>query len=532
MKTKIFSNIFLWGWVLLCIAGIFIHSQSLIDSYIIPKWLAVISLAFTLCVWCSVRRIFKKPIELNLQIMGICLLILGSVQAVYGLLQYFSLYSSHSIYKVTGTFDNPAGFASCLCFCLPFVAFLISQRNKYIGFAGWIMGGLIVTAVFLSYSRSGIVSIVTICAIVSFERLNCSAWYKYLMIILVSGLLIVPSYLIKRDSADGRLLIWQCGLEMVKDAPWWGHGIRSFEAHYMDYQAQYFKEHGLQNRNAMLADNVKQPFNEYLRILINWGGIGLLLFLSVVGLLIYCYKRNPTTEKHIALYALISVGVFSGFSYPFSYPFTWIVTCLIVLMLVSDCQKQIRIPLWCRNIVYIVVVVGAFLGINWARERFRLEHNWHKAFALALCNSYDEALPYYVSMLHQFYDNPYFLYNYAAVLLENRQYERSLQIALQCRKYWADYDLELMIGEIYQQLNKPKLAEKYYNSASMMCPSRFLPLYKLFHLYKTNGEKERSLAMAEAVISKPMKIKTTTIRMMKREMEREIQKMNMSIKLE
>jgi hypothetical protein len=29
-----------------------------------------------------------------------------------------------------------------------------------------------------------------------------------------------------------------------------------------------------------------------------------------------------------------------------------------------------------------------------------------------------------------------------------------------------------------------------------------------------------------------MKIKTTTIRMMKREMEREIQKMNMSIKLE
>lgn len=48
-----------------------------------------------------------------------------------------------------------------------------------------------------------------------------------------------------------------------------------------------------------------------------------------------------------------------------------------------------------------------------------------------------------------------------------------------------------------------------------MCPSRFLPLYKLFHLYKTNGEKERSLAMAEAVISKPMKIKTTTIRMMK-----------------
>ena len=140
--------------------------------------------------------------------------------------------------------------------------------------------------------------------------------------------------------------------------------------------------------------------------------------------------------------------------------------------------------------------------------------------------------PTYERLEKMFVSNPYFLYNYAAVLQEMKQYTESLEVALKCRQYWADYDLELIIGENYQQLNKPELAEKYYNSASMMCPSRFLPLYKLFHLYKTNGEKERSLAMAEAVISKPMKIKTTTIRMMKREMEREIQKMNMSIKLE
>ena len=63
---------------------------------------------------------------------------------------------------------------------------------------------------------------------------------------------------------------------------------------------------------------------------------------------------------------------------------------------------------------------------------------------------------------------------------ENKQYEESLTVALQCRKYWADYDLELMIGENYQELDKYELAERYYDNASMMCPSRFLPLYKLF----------------------------------------------------
>ena len=178
------------------------------------------------------------------------------------------------------------------------------------------------------------------------------------------------------------------------------------------------------------------------------------------------------------------------------------------------------------------ILTYSLFGSSKLFERIQAELDWGKASPLALCKSYNETLPTYERLEKMFVSNPYFLYNYAAVLQEMKQYTESLEVALKCRQYWADYDLELIIGENYQQLNKPELAEKYYNSASMMCPSRFLPLYKLFHLYKTNGEKERSLAMAEAVISKPMKIKTTTIRMMKREMEREIQKMNMSIKLE
>ena len=94
-------------------------------------------------------------------------------------------------------------------------------------------------------------------------------------------------------------------------------------------------------------------------------------------------------------------------------------------------------------------------------------------------------------------------------------------MALQCRKYWADYDLELIIGESYQELDKQELAKKYYDNASMMCPSRFLPLYKLFQLYKDVGDRKRMLTVAKLIIDKPMKIKTSAIRMMKREMERE-----------
>lgn len=520
MKNKVLTNSFLWVWLFLCIGAIFTHSQSFTDTYILPKWLVVIAIVLCLGVYGAIRLIINKPVHIDFPILGIGMSILCCIQAIYGLLQYFSLVHSDFGYKITGTFDNPAGFAACLCCGLPFVAFFLLHHNRYMRYAGWVISVLIIVAVCLSHSRSGIVSVLVIIIACMCEKYIRSRWKKPLLMALLAG------YWIKKDSADGRLLIWRCGWEMVKDAPFFGHGIGSFDAHYMDYQAEFFKEQGLESRYAMLADNVKQPFNEYLGVFINWGIAGLLLLAGIVGLLIYCYKRNPTTEKRVALYALLSIGVFSCFSYPFTYPFTWLVTFLAVLMLTRDDWNKIKIPVWCRNIIYVVAMLGAFVGINRVSDRFRMERNWHKASVQALCKDYDEAILSYVTLLHKFDDNPYFLYNYAAVLLENKQYEKSLKIALQCRQYWADYDLELIIGENYQHLGKQELAEAYYEHASMMCPSRFLPFYKLFYLYKENKEYDKMREMAELIIDKPMKIKTSSILMMKREMKREIQQLD------
>ena len=132
------------------------------------------------------------------------------------------------------------------------------------------------------------------------------------------------------------------------------------------------------------------------------------------------------------------------------------------------------------------------------------EKEWGDTSRLALCGASGKTLPAYAELEKKFENNPYFLYNYAAILLENKQYEESLTVALQCRKYWADYDLELMIGENYQELDKYELAERYYDNAS-----------------KNMGNRKCMLRVAESVIDKPMKIKTSAIRMMKREMKSE-----------
>ena len=517
---------------LLCIVSVFTYSQCMTDTHLMPKWYFTAFVLLLAVLALLVKSIFNRLSKIDFLIYSYFISFICLIQALYGILQWLKLIPSVGRFQVVGSFDNPAGFSACLCAGVPFTAFLLSKDNKrYMRLMGWIMGTIIVVAIVLSYSRAGIISLAAVCTIFLYQKLLHRRILKFS---LLAGLvaLILGCYWIKKDSADGRLLIWQSCINMVKDSPWIGHGLGSFEAHYMDYQAEYFRIHGQQNRYAMLADNVKHPFNEYMEILLNFGIIGLVILFAFIFLLIYCYKLNPDIEKKIAVYVLISIGTFSLFSYPFTYPFTWIITLLSVLIIIKEPIKVFFAASWKKNVVCALVIGCSMIGIYELVERIQAELEWGRISKLTLSDSYDTVLPAYEKLEKAFADNPYFLYNYAAVLLEKKQYNKSLEIALQWRKYWADYDLELILGENYQQLNKPKLAEKYYNSASMMCPSRFLPLYKLFHLYKTNGEKERSLAMAEAVISKPMKIKTTTIRMMKREMEREIQKMNMSIKLE
>ena len=286
--------------IVLCLTAVFVYSLSFTDPYIVPKWLFVILITLGMGLYISIRILLRKPVVMDLPLVGISIVGICCLQALYGLLQYFNVFSSNSVYPITGSFDNPAGFAITLSASFPFIGFLIQKSNhKYIQYLGWTIGIILLVAVFLSGSRAGIVSIVAICTIFFYSRFICKGIWSYLL----SGgliLLLVCSYWMKKDSADGRMLIWQCGINMVKESPWIGHGIGSFEAHYMDYQAEYFKVHGQQSRFAMLADNVKQPFNEYLGVLLNFGIIGLLVLAAIIFLLFYCYEMNVTNEKRIA----------------------------------------------------------------------------------------------------------------------------------------------------------------------------------------------------------------------------------------
>ena len=120
--------------------------------------------------------------------------------------------------------------------------------------------------------------------------------------------------------------------------------------------------------------------------------------------------------------------------------------------------------------------------------------------------------------------NRLFLYNYAAELKVAGDYRESLKIASECEKLWADYELQMLIAENHLQKEQHKQAENHYHKASLMYPVKFMPLYRLYQLYRIAGDEENELIMAEKILSKPIKVASPTIHQMKQEVKQSLNK--------
>ena len=106
-----------------CIGSMFVYSHQFTDAYIVPKWCCVLFVLLWMLVYAAFLALQRKSIVADMAIWGSIIVFSCWLQAVCGILQYVGLFSSHVTFRVTGSFDNPAGFAACLCAGLPFCRF-------------------------------------------------------------------------------------------------------------------------------------------------------------------------------------------------------------------------------------------------------------------------------------------------------------------------------------------------------------------------------------------------------------------------
>ena len=460
--------------------------------------------------------------QLSFQSLRAGLLLTGLIECITGILQYMKLSPSENVFTMYGHFNNPAGFAAFLVSLLPFTFGYAQNVNRRMRYLYIIIRLFFVVAILLSNSRAGILSACVIFSFFSYKSIRLSNLHglvKLFVLMVVLVVVIIGLYFLKQDSADGRLLIWSVSWEMFKNAPITGHGANSFIAQYMEYQAEYLTKCP-DYSHALLAADVKVPFNEYIKLLVEFGLLGFIGVGVFIRYLWIEYKRSQSDLKVLASLSIMGISVFAFFSYPFTY-------LLVILVLLFDvsiiCQnscvlysirkEKLRI---CKLIIMPIMCWIFILLLSECKEEKELYDLAHISVQFDVESRYEKL---YARMPR----NYVLLYNFGAYLNQQQKYEKSNQILFECLNYFNNSELQLFICDNYIHLKNYTKALQHSKIASAMVPARFYPLYYQFIIAQEMQDTSQSIRIAKQILDKHEKVNNVSIKMLKIQMRRYVQ---------
>ena len=464
-------------------------------------------------------RVFRTFVLLG--VMEICI----AVMQLCGILSSF-----HRFFCFTGTFRNPSIFAMMMALCMPVCVFYTVKSDN-----GHRMRWLFLTmsvfgCILLSESRTAMIaaagsSLVILCYEMPRFR-SVMLHRKIILPVVITGMVLMAAlYYYKRDSADGRALIWTISLKMIAEKPLLGWGEHGFSASYMPHQAMHLSGHG-DTRLAYLADNISHPFNEFLLVTMKYGIVGLAVLLILVALLIGMTLRIRNKYKSLYLGIMLTLTVLSMFNYPYSVPIVWLVSTYIICSVVSSlCIENNKAKLYAS--LPLLAIIANILIEN---RRFCEECQWHiLQFSSAPAKV---VLKEYHGLYNALGTHPDFLYNCGAWMHHNGFYKESLAVLTACTRYYDDYNVELLIADDYKQLGYTEKAVKTFEYANSMVPCRFLPLYYEMQAYEKDDDDNNAYQVAREIQDKPVKIEeSSSVRKIKYEAEMLIQRMGIQMSL-
>ena len=412
------------------------------------------------------------------------LIAFGVKEAVLGLLQVYGYEpSNHSLYALTGSFYNPGPYSGFLAMCLPLALheWLEGKRIwKHLALVAWVL--------MLVVLPSGMSRTAWLAAIVA----SCYVWvmyyrdrlYRFRKVFWAGGLLLVllsiGAYHWKKDSADGRLLMWKVAGQAVMEHPWQGVGWECVAGAYGDAQERYFASGAATEQEEHVAGAPEYVFNEYLQVAMAWGVPALCGILLVVTVL---FSWGHRSRVYGVCGALLSLAVFSFSSYPFQFMefivafVGLLVACLLVL----------------RNVYLQVLAWAIGIGVCLYLYDYREEHPMLKA--------------------HPMFER-------AHALHKAGEWEASTEMLKETMRISSDAMVLNIIGKNCQAMGQYQEAEHWFIRSTHRLPNRIYPYYLLAKLYAECPDvfaKEKLEWAVRMVLEKDAKVESTAIRQMREE---------------
>jgi O-antigen ligase len=473
----------------------------------------------------------------------ICLVLTGLVEAVWGLRQLYGYEpSQHSLFRITGSFFNPGPYACYVAVISPMAFYyLLKYRTNYAtkfhfrNFRIYILWGIatltVVSSVLVlpaTMSRASWLAATGGCtwvlftfltenkkmkAVIALNKKRCMLITSAIVILIIVGG--VGMYHLKKDSANGRMLIWKNTIELIKQNPM-GVGIGNFSGSYGHVQAVYFEaEHGTEDEKHV-AGNPEYAFNEYLQLCAEQGILAFLLFTGIVGFSLYTgFKRKKVAPTA----SLIALLIAASASYPFSVlPF--LITFVYLLAWIHEEAKEIAVP----KSVSIAFTVCCFIIVSLCLYNrfptYNAYKKWNNIQMFYNLGNQQDTAKEYRSLYPLLSDQIQFLFEYAQCLSKSEQYEDSNEVLEKAVQISCDPMLYNIMGKNYQGQKQYAEAEQCFLKASHIVPSRIYPHYLMALMYKEAGDTGKAKAVAQSVLSKEPKVPSTAVREMKSKMRK------------
>ena len=392
----------------------------------------------------------------------ICLLFCTIViyEVTVGFLQIFGrVPSNNTLYKLTGTFNNPGPYGGILAIATSIIiaSTIITNQStaiKIISIISIILGITILPA---TRSRAAFLSLSIALYFFLKKETNFLKIIKnnklaYFSLITVTCITCICLFFVKKESAIGRLHIWKIETRALFHKPLTGTGSGTVLGTYGLTQAEYFKEKQRQPQTIRIAGCPQYAFNEYLKMGIEYGIPAMLALIIVLILII-----SKLFAHHIPLaYGLIAFSIFSFFSYPIE----------------AITEKEPSLEL-------------------------------HRGHDLIQNGLYNEAIsilgPHYLS--HQ--KDYKYLFDLGYALHKEGRFSESNFYLSQGAKYSSDPMFHNIMGKNYEGLTEYDKAKNEYILAHYMVPSRIYPLYLLMRMENRIGRKENAIKVGEFIINMP-----------------------------
>jgi O-antigen ligase len=520
----------LWMAVLVLLSMVCVASSGLLPAETVGQWVWFDKASFLLAGCILSALIFKSKgdfISLDSVIFWV-LVVLGGSEAILGLRQLYGFATSgHSMYALTGSFFNPGPYSGYLAMILPVCLYqwLVCGRRGGRVVAGGVML-LIFCVLPAGMSRSAWLAAGVSCLCVYAWHMDWTDKFRLLwqqqrqrvVMVVVGGfcVLLLAGYLLfvlKPDSARGRLFMWKITCRAIAEKPLTGYGIHNFAAAYGNAQETYFAAGDYEPWEERVAGSPEYAFNEYLQAAVE---LGIPLAVCLLVVVVLCLYRGVRKGRYGICGAILSLMIFSFSSYPLQLP-VFIVTFggLLVACLSGADRWQ-----WLGLAVSVGIIGGFRLKNDLQVEQACRE--WMNARVLYNAGAYQSAEKEYGRLYPLLRDRASFLFEYGHGLHKQQQFSKSNRILKEALQRSCDPMILNVIGKNYQQMGDCLSAEDWFIRSTHRLPGRIYPYYLLAKLYAEPSfrQPDKFEKMKWMVLTKEPKVHSTAIRQMREEIKK------------